>query len=136
MAERMCGQFMSFPGNDRGLICNSVLIMEKLEVEKEFYISIDYDRSSQKPIITYSTRGGMSVEQIKKRYPNSIHQFTVEIDKGLDLSVLMKVAEDLGISEKQSALAFLIKNMFECFVQRDAISISINPLIYDRDRNF
>jgi len=29
----MCGKLMSLPGNDRGLLCNSVLVYEKLDVK-------------------------------------------------------------------------------------------------------
>lgn len=112
MAERMCGKFMSVPGNEHGLQCNSVLIFEKLDVEKEFYFNIGYDTESSSPVITYSSRGGMSFEHIKKRYPKSIHSFTVDIQKGLDLNTLLKVAENLDVKEKQSSLVFLVKNLF------------------------
>lgn len=60
----MCGKLMSIPGNDRGVLCNSVLVYEKLEVQKEFFLSIDYDRKVQKPVITYSSRGGMTLPMI------------------------------------------------------------------------
>lgn len=52
---------MSIPTNPRGIICNSVLVYEKLDVSKEFFLSIDYDRNTQKPVITYSERGGMTL---------------------------------------------------------------------------
>jgi len=42
-AERMCGRLMSIPTNERGVLCNSVLVYEKLDVSKEFFLSIDYD---------------------------------------------------------------------------------------------
>lgn len=100
MAERMCGKFMSVPGNDYGLQCNSVLIFEKLDVEKEFYFNISHDVVHQKPCITYSSRGGMSYEHIIKRYPKSIHRFMVDIEKGLDLNMLLQVAVNLDVKEK------------------------------------
>jgi succinyl-CoA synthetase beta subunit len=69
----MCGKLMSIPTNNRGVLCNSVLVYEKLEVLKEFFLSIDYDRKSMKPVITYSERGGMTLPQIERRYPETIH---------------------------------------------------------------
>lgn len=42
----MCGKLMSVPTNERGVLCNSVLVYEKLDVAKEFFVSIDYDTQS------------------------------------------------------------------------------------------
>jgi len=47
--------------------------------------------------------------------------------------MLLKVADDLGIKDKQSSLVFLIKNLYEAFVQRDGLRIEINPLIFGKD---
>lgn len=49
---------------------------------------------------------------------------------------LVKVAKDLGIQKKESALAFMIKNIYECFKQRDLLSITVNPLMIDKKENF
>lgn len=55
------------------------------------------------------------------------------IEDGLDLMSLNKVALDLNISQQGSALSFLIKNMYECFIKRDAARILINPLVLTED---
>jgi len=105
-AKKMCGKHMTTSTMmdkdhmERGWLCNSVLVYEKLEVLKEFFISIDYDRNIQKPVITYSSRGGMTLPMIEKRYPETIHKIYIDIMKGLDLNVLLKVADNLGIHEK------------------------------------
>jgi succinyl-CoA synthetase beta subunit len=65
----------------------------------------------------------MSLVTIEKRYPDSIFKIFVDIEKGLDLQILLKVATNLGVHEKQSSLVFLIKNMWECFIQRDALRV-------------
>ena len=33
-------------------------------------------------------------------------------------------------------MAFLLKNLYECFIQRDALSITINPLIVTKENRF
>lgn len=67
-------------------------------------------------MITYSSRGGMTLPMIEKRYPETIHKIYVDVVQGLDLNMLLKVADNLGIHGKQSSLVFLIKNMWECFI--------------------
>ena len=44
LAQQMCGKFMSFPENERGNICNSVIVNEKLEIKREFFFSLDICR--------------------------------------------------------------------------------------------
>lgn len=48
-AQKMCGNHMITSMErvhmKKGWLCNSVLIYEKIEVDKEFYVSIDYDRN-------------------------------------------------------------------------------------------
>lgn len=85
------------------------------------------------PVIIFSTKGGMTYQLIEKRYPDTIHKFWVDIKKGLDLQVLLTVAATLGINQKQSSLVFLIKNLWECFIQRDALKVEINPLVFAND---
>ena len=132
----MCGKFMSFPENERGNICNSVMVNEKLEIEREFYFSLDICRKHQQPVITYSPYGGHPLSIIERRYPESIHKVYVDIQKDLKLNDLFAVADNLGIHEKQSTLAFFLKNLWECYKQKDAHRILINPLIYASDHRF
>jgi succinyl-CoA synthetase beta subunit len=44
------------------------------------------------------------------------------------------VADELGISDKKSEMVFLLKHLYDCFIQRDAEIIEINPLVYTRDQ--
>jgi succinyl-CoA synthetase beta subunit len=41
----------------------------------------------------------------------------------------------MGISDKKSEIIFLLKHLYDCFIQRDAEIIEINPLVYTRDHN-
>ena len=56
---------------------------------------------------------------------------------GLDMRQAAEVATSLGCDyEKISTMAFLLKNLYECFIQRDALSITINPLIMTKEGRF
>lgn len=78
----------------------------------------------------------MALSLVQKRYPDTIHEIYIDVSEGLNLQSLLKVAGDLGVVQKQSNLIFLIKNMYEAFIQRDALRIEINPLIFARDQRF
>ena len=42
----------------------------------------------------------------------------------------------MGIAARAHTLSFLVKNLFECFEQRDCENITINPLIYTKQKKF
>jgi succinyl-CoA synthetase beta subunit len=58
----------------------------------------------------------------------------VDVQQGLSVIQLQQVADELGISDKKSEMVFLLKHLYDCFIQRDAEIIEINPLVYTRDQ--
>ncbi len=48
--------------------------------------------------------------------------------------MLAEVANELGIADKKSEMIFLLKHLYDCFIQRDAEIIELNPLVYTRDQ--
>ena len=56
-----------------------MLVYEKIDIEREFFISIDYDLKEMKPVITYSSKGGIGIRNIEARYANTIHKIFVDI---------------------------------------------------------
>jgi len=61
----MLGKHLVLPGgNETGLLCNSVLVMEHLAIDQQFFLSISYDRKTSQPVITYSDVGGLSFAKL------------------------------------------------------------------------
>lgn len=89
-------------------------------------------------MITYSRRGGMSYERISNLYPSEIYKLPIDFVKGVQFMDLLKVWKDLGFKDRscESKLAFLIKNCYECYVQRDCEDVLINPLVLTTDKSF
>lgn len=88
VSAQMCGKHLispQMPNNKVGYLCQSVLIMEKLSIKKECFISIEYDRKRSCPVIIYSDRGGITLPRIEMNYPESIHKIYVDPRAGLDL---------------------------------------------------
>jgi succinyl-CoA synthetase beta subunit len=49
-----------------------VLIEEAAEIEKELYLGMVVDRSSERPVMMASTEGGMEIEEVAARTPEKI----------------------------------------------------------------
>ena len=109
--------------------------MEELDVEKEIYLNISLDEKKDIPVVTYSKHGGQSVKRIEALHPDSLHKLHIDPSKALDINELLEIGEKLGISRRAHTLSFLVKNLFECFEQRDCENITINPLIYTKQKN-
>jgi len=55
-----------------------VYIVEKISIEKEFYLSITLDRKVGCPVFIYSPEGGMNIEDVAKSHPEKI--FKIHVD--------------------------------------------------------
>lgn len=98
IAEKMCGKtLVTKQSGEEGMICNCVYIVEKLGIEKEFYLSVTLDRKAGCPVIIYSPAGGMSIEDVAEKNPEQIFKICVDSRKGLDIDDLLKAAKRLGL---------------------------------------
>lgn len=97
------------------------------------YLSLTLDRGAKMPVFIYSPAGGMSIEEVAEEDPSKIFKYHVDPLKGLDVDRLSKAADDLGIPAQRSELVFLMKNLYDCFMQKDCDLVEINPLITTKD---
>ena len=137
LAAKMCGKkyVNKFTGPD-GYLCSCVYIMEQLEIDKELFLMISLDEEAGAPVITYSKHGGQALNRTLALNPEDVHRLHVDYSKGADLTKLLVIGDNLGIERRSSTLAFLVKNLYECFLQRDCEHITINPLIFTKQRRF
>jgi len=112
-----------------GLPVNSVYLVQKLNIEKEMYLSITLDRPNACPVFIYSPAGGMSIEDVAHETPEQIFKINVNPFTGPDVDDLLKAADNLGIPEQRSQLVWLMKSLYDCFIERDCDMVEINPLI-------
>ena len=82
-----------------GLPCNAVYIVEKLSIDKEFYLSLTLDRAAASPTFIYSKEGGMAIEDVAHSNPEAIFKLRVNPLKGLDVTDLKQAAKNLGLEK-------------------------------------
>lgn len=99
----MCGKtLITKQSGDTGFPCNCVYIVEKLAIDKEFYLSITLDRKAGGPVFIYSPAGGMNIEEVAHKTPEQIFKIPIDINKDLDIEPLLDAAKNLGIEEYKS----------------------------------
>ena len=79
VADKMLGKHLVLPGShENGLMCNSVLVMEHLEIDKQYFLAIQHDRKTGQPVIVYSDVGGLSWTRLEQLYPERIHRIHID----------------------------------------------------------
>ena len=97
------------------------------------YLSITLDRAAGKPVYVFSKAGGMSIEDVAHETPELIHKIYVNPFEGPNVEDLMNAADQLGIPEQKSQLVWLMKGLYDCFIDKDCDMVEINPLITTKD---
>mmetsp|Transcript_17470 Transcript_17470/g.29404 ORF Transcript_17470/g.29404 Transcript_17470/m.29404 type:complete len:128 (+) Transcript_17470:252-635(+) len=85
-----------------GLKVNCVYLVQKLNIDKEMYLSLTLDRAAGMPVFIYSPAGGMSIEDVAEEDPSKIFKLHVNPFTGPNVDDLIKAASDLGIPEQKS----------------------------------
>lgn len=80
IADKMCGKtLVTKQSGEAGLPCNCVYIVEKLSIDREFYLSLTLDRKAGKPCFVYSQAGGMNIEDVAHSNPEKIFKIHIDV---------------------------------------------------------
>ena len=113
-----------------GKITNRVYIEEATDIEKELYLGLVFDRSSESIMVVASTEGGMSVEEISKKKPETIIRSKIEVAVGMQKFQAREIAFGLKIEPNLIARAAeTIIGCYRAFSELDATMVEVNPLV-------
>ena len=131
-AQHMLGQELVTKQAPNGILCNKVLLMERMYMRREMYLSILMDRgASQGPLMVASPRGGTSIEDVAHNNPEFIFTQPINIEQGLTDEACHSMASKLGLDVDSSAhdkAVTLMKNLYDMFIKCDCTQLEVNPL--------
>ncbi|MBI2556251.1 MAG: ADP-forming succinate--CoA ligase subunit beta [Planctomycetes bacterium] len=129
-AAGMLGTYLvTHQTNQKGIEIKYVLIEEAVSIKKELYLAITIDRSLQTPMLIASAEGGIEIEEVAKKSPDSIIKEPIDIFFGVHPFQIRRIASRLGISKISSTrLDNLLTNLFHAFINNDCSLLEINPL--------
>jgi succinyl-CoA synthetase beta subunit/malate-CoA ligase subunit beta len=111
-----------------------VLIEQAVDIARESYFGLVIDRASQRITIIACDGGGVEIEETARNEPARILREAVDPAVGLLDFQCRKVAAHLGLGGKQLPAAVkLMKSLYRCFRDNDAVLIEINPLAVTLD---
>ena len=117
-----------------GVPVQKVLVEEPVQVEKELYLAITVDRSSQGPVYIASPAGGMEIEEVAAKEPEKIFNEAVDIAVGLQPFQGRRLARALGLDGQLARpAAELMASLYKLFMEQDCSLVEINPLVVTAD---
>ena len=120
----------------QGKIINRVYIEEATHIKKELYLGVVFDRGSECIMVVASTEGGMSVEEISQKKPETIIRSKIEVAVGMQEFQAREIAFGLGVdSSLISRTAKAIIGCYRIFSELDATMVEINPLAISKDND-
>lgn len=127
-AEREAGQLLQSAVQD--LAVTSVLVETRADIAAELYLAVVNDPKGKGPLIMYSDSGGMEIEELHARSPESVLLLPVDIARGLDASAVQAFVERSSLPPQQRKdLAELLGTVYELYRKLDADLVEINPLV-------
>jgi succinyl-CoA synthetase beta subunit len=107
-----------------------VLLEEGLDIDRELYLSIVIDRSTQKPVVMISAEGGVNIEEVAAKTPEKIHRAYVHPGIGLAPFQAQQLAFAVGLTgDLVKKATKMMLSLYQAFVATDASLLEINPLI-------
>jgi len=130
IAEKMLGKtLVTKQTGAEGKPNNTLMIAEKVGIEKEKYFAILMDRASGGPLMIGSKVGGTSIEDIAAADPTAIIKQPVDVKEGMTAEIANSMATQMGFTGSQiPEAATLITNLYKCFIGCDCTMLEINPL--------
>jgi len=111
-----------------------VLVEQGLNIQRELYLGMVIDRSSERPVIMASSEGGVEIEKVAHETPEKIFKEFIHPTAGLSPFQTRKLAFALGLEGNAIAQAAKLMNaLWDAFRATDASLIEINPLIVTED---
>ena len=112
---------------------DTVLVEEKIAIEREFFLSFAIDDAARAPIIIFSAGGGSGIEERAA----STRRIACDVNRGpLDAQV-KEAAGSCGLSTEQaSQLGDSMRKLFAAARSVEARSLEINPLVLTKDGEF
>ena len=118
---------------EEGKLVNQVLITEALDIEKEFYFALMFDRAKNADVFIVSTEGGVDIEEVAEKTPEKIIKAWVNNDTYPLDDAINTIINSLSLNSLNDAFE-IFENIYNCYSNSDCNLLEINPLVITKDQ--
>jgi len=129
-ADQIIGSHLVTPQTGaQGKLVQRVLVEAAQDIQQEFYLGLIIDRECQRITIIASANGGMDIEEVAKKDPDKVIREAIDPAIGLPEFQCRKIAARIGLTGPLMPQAVkLMRALYRCFRDKDAVMVEINPL--------
>ena len=115
-----------------GKMVNKILITEALDIEKEYYFAITFDRSKNSDVFIVSNEGGVDIEEVAENNPEKIIKAWIDDSANSLDNAVKEIITSLSL-EKFQNVEQMFKNLYKCYLESDCSLLEVNPLVLTTD---
>jgi succinyl-CoA synthetase beta subunit len=115
----------------RGHVVRKLWIERASDIEREYYLSVTFDRGAKKPLFMFTTQGGVEIEEVAATSPEALVRLHVDPLEGFQPWQARRLVYGGGVTDpnEQKQIADIVGKLYAAFVETDAMLCEINPLI-------
>lgn len=135
IASRMLGaNLVTHQTGPSGKKVRRILIEEAVDIQCEYYVSVLFDRTSQKVVILACSDGGMEIEEVAKTHPEKIIKVEIDPLVGIMTQQCLMLMKGLGVATAfEGEFLQLFIRLYTFFMETDATLVELNPLIIEKN---
>ena len=116
-----------------GHLVERVLVERRELIALEFYAAVFNDPPTKGPMVMFSTKGGMDIEEVAAETPNKLKSTAVDVREGFDEGQARELVGTLDLGDAEEAVIDALVKLYKVYVAYDAELLEINPLIVTKD---
>jgi succinyl-CoA synthetase beta subunit len=105
-----------------------LLVEEQAKIALELYAAVLNDTEARKPLVLFSTQGGIDIEEAAAARPDAIRRQYVDLDDTPTAADFAAMLAGLEFGDAQATLANILSRLYAAYRRRDAELLEINPL--------
>lgn len=110
----------------------SLLVEQQVPIAHEMYAAVLNDPGTKSPLLLFSAQGGMDIEEIAAKHPDTLVRLPIDIRHGPDPKAIDR-ALTMPLPCDRSALIALLDRLYTAYAANDAELMEINPLVLTAD---
>jgi succinyl-CoA synthetase beta subunit len=132
-AEARAGEILGM--DIRGHTVQKIWVEAASDIEREYYLSLTFDRGAKKPLFMFTTQGGVDIEEMAASSPEALVRLHVDPLEGYHPWQGRQLVYEARVQNpaEQKQLAAIAGRLYDAFVGCEAMLCEINPLIVTTD---
>src|SRR5829696_7671359 len=118
-----------------GHVVRKLWIESASDIEREYYLSLTFDRGEKQALFMFTKEGGVDIEEVAAERPDALAKLHVDPLEGFQPYQARRLIYGAGIEDEseQKQIAKIAEKLYDAFVGTDAMLCEINPLIVTPD---